>query len=281
MHELNATGSPWNLEGGCYQLARCRHGLLVCNRNDVFIGRSLLHYGEYSQGEVDFLTGWLKNGDVVVEAGANIGAITVPLAQSVAPGGGVLAYEPQRLAHQILCANLALNGLSNVFTRQAAAGAVAGETGVPDLRPEAVMNYGGVSLGNSPTPGWLPVPVETIDDYALGRCALIKVDVEGMERAVLQGAARTIATLRPLLYVENGEREHSPELLATIRAFGYRLWWHLPPLFQKANFNGRGDDIFGGAVSCNVFCAPREREIDPGLPLPAIARDDEWPEGLA
>ena len=52
---------------------------------------------------------------------------------------------------------------------------------------------------------------------------------------------------------------------------GYRLYWHLPPLFDANNFKGEQQNIFPGVVSLNMLCIPQERntvvqglrEIDP------------------
>ena len=60
---------------------QCRHGLMVFNRHDQFIGKALKVYGEYSEGEYDVFSQVVKPGDTVIEAGANLGAHTLGLAQ--------------------------------------------------------------------------------------------------------------------------------------------------------------------------------------------------------
>ena len=50
---------------------QCRHGLMVFNRHDQFIGKALKVYGEYSEGEYDVFSQVVKPGDTVIEAGAN------------------------------------------------------------------------------------------------------------------------------------------------------------------------------------------------------------------
>ena len=52
---------------------QCRHGLMVFNRHDQFIGKALKVYGEYSEGEYDVFSQVVKPGDTVIEAGANLG----------------------------------------------------------------------------------------------------------------------------------------------------------------------------------------------------------------
>ena len=71
---------------------QCRHGLMVFNRHDQFIGKALKVYGEYSEGEYDVFSQVVKPGDTVIEAGANLGAHTLGLAQLAGPNGSCLLY---------------------------------------------------------------------------------------------------------------------------------------------------------------------------------------------
>ena len=74
-----------------YRLKKCRHGNLLFNYQDRYIGRSLDAYDEYVEGEIRLLAAMIEPGDFVVEAGANVGADTVPLARRVGMKGHVLA----------------------------------------------------------------------------------------------------------------------------------------------------------------------------------------------
>src|SRR3954467_11045049 len=96
---------------GFNRLKSCRHGKMLYNVNDMYVGRSLDLYGEFSQGEVELFAKIVRSGDVVLDVGANIGAHTLFFAQSTAPLGGVIAFEPQRLVFQTLCANMAINSI--------------------------------------------------------------------------------------------------------------------------------------------------------------------------
>lgn len=99
----------------------------------------------------------------------------------------------------------------------------------------------------------------SIDSLGLHACHLIKADVEGMEAAVLRGARRTIGQHRPVLYLENDRPAGHRELVATILALGYRIWWHTPLLFNPQNFAGNPQDVFPGVASFNLICLPQER----------------------
>lgn len=236
----------------------CRHGLQVYNRHDRYVGRSLELYGEFSPGEAEVFARVLRPGDVAVEAGANVGAHTLQLARLVGPGGRVLAFEPQRLCFQALCATMALNSVPHAYCYQVALGSRRGTVRVPQLDPGRPQNFGGLALGGpDDAGGGDPVPVAPLDDYRPDRCRLIKVDVEGMEREVLLGAAATIRSCRPVLYVENDRRERSEALVRHIEALGYDLYWHRPPLFAAGNYRGCVENVFGGVISRNLLCLPR------------------------
>ncbi len=114
---------------------------------DQYVGQSLDYYGEYSEEEAGLLRMIVRPGWMVLDIGANMGAHTVTLAQAAGPKGVVLAFEPQRVIFQILCANVALNGLGNIYTNQAAVGREAGAVTVPNLDYLEVGNYGGLPLG--------------------------------------------------------------------------------------------------------------------------------------
>ena len=262
-----------HIQLGFNTLSRCRHGWMLYHTADQYIGRSLKKYGEFSEGEVMLFRQLLRPGDVVVEAGANFGAHTVAMAQMVGDQGSIVAFEPQRLVFQVMAANIALNSLSNVLAIQAGLGAYAGTIRIPVLNPAKGHNFGGFSIGQHGSGE--EVTVRTIDSLNLVHCRMIKADVEGMECEVLEGARNTIAKLKPILYVENDRTEHSQRLIALIQSFGYRLWWHLPRMYNPENFRGDKENIFGNIVSVNMLCLPRE--VQTTIDLPEIkSPDEDW-----
>lgn len=245
------------LENDHLRLRACRHGPMLYNAHDRYVGGSLDAYGEFSEAEVELFAQLLRPGMTALDVGANIGAHTVPMARLVGPGGRVVAYEPQRVVFQTLCANLALGGVENVEAHWAAATATPGPARVPRPDYAAPGNFGGIALAD-PAAASEAVAGLPVDSLGLRACHFIKVDVEGMEGAVLEGAARTIAHHRPILYVENDRAPRSRDLLGRLLGLDYRLWWHLPPLFRPSNYAGAATDGFPGVVSINVLALPRE-----------------------
>ena len=241
------------------RLKHCRHGVMLYNIRDQYVGGSLDRYGEFSELEAQLFSGLIKPGMLVVEVGANIGAHTMHLAQLVGENGGVVAFEPQRVIYQMLCANLALNGIENTDAKCLAVGAEPGEIVVPRVDYRSAGNFGGISLGAGDGD---VVEMIALDNLLLPACHMIKIDVEGMEKSVLDGARQTIARFRPYLYVEDDRRDKHAELIATLFDLDYRMWWHLPWLFNPGNFAGDSENIFPGIASFNLICLPRETAPD-------------------
>ncbi len=256
-------------------------GPMLVNRNDQYIGQSFIKYGEYSYGEIELFDAWVRPGDIVVEVGANIGAFTVAFSRMVGPDGVVLAFEPQRLVFQLLCANVALQQCTNVTAQQQALGPVRGVARIPMAEPRAVQNFGGVAVITEEVPGGRSdmVPQEMLDSWSLPECRFIKIDVEGMEAAVLAGAQATLKRCRPILYVENDREDRHDELVAMIEQAGYDIYWHIPPVYRSRPFRGDGSGENMLFVSINILCIPKEMDV-PRNEVHALRRYDSREQGL-
>jgi len=261
------------LANGSLRIRRTRYGLMAYNANDTFVGRSIDCYGEYSRDETLLFAQLVAPGALVVDVGANIGALTLFLAQAVGPRGAVVAIEPQRAVHQLLCTNLALNEISHVRAIHAAAGRSPGRAFVPVSDYANSGNFGGVELNDK---SGEPIDVISIDSLALPGCQFMKIDVEGHEHLVIAGAAETIARFKPVLYVENDRRHQSPALIRQIFDLDYTPYWHLPPLYSPENFHGNPTNVFPGKVSIDMMCLPKGdgRKI---VGMRPVAGPDDWP----
>jgi FkbM family methyltransferase len=238
------------------RLRACRHGQMLYNRHDLHIGRSLELYGEWAESELELLGLFVNPGDVVVDVGANVGTHTVFFARRVGPTGLVHAFEPQRIVFQTLCANLALNSLTNVHAHQSAVGRAEGSARVPPIDYRRAANFGGVAL-DGVTEGE-SVRVMPLDRLDLPRCKLVKMDVEGMELAALEGARSLIERCRPMIYLENNDARRSRALIEALAAHHYRLFWHFSRFYNPQNFAGNGDNVFGKLVDLNMIAVNEE-----------------------
>jgi len=252
-----------------------RHGLMIFPPNDRFVGRSLSLYGEYSRGETVVFRQIVRPGWRALDIGANVGVFTLDLSELVGRTGEVIAFEPQRAIFHMLCANIAMNERRNVKCIHAALGNKARMVPMPVLDYAAEENFGGISIEMG---GKDAAPMQVLDTLDLGAINFIKIDVEGHEREALMGGRKTITQCKPVLYVENDRREKSPALIDLLLSWGYRLFWHLPLLYQPDNYHGVAENIFAGIVSCNMLCLPAQVRLDaPPELLTPIQSIQDWP----
>jgi len=183
---------------------------------DINVASAVRQVGTFDLGQSYALQTLCRKGDIVLDIGANIGGFTVPLAERVGPTGEVHAFEPFRKMFQHLNANVALNGLVNVFTYNVALGREDHYEDVysPDLGtfnfPSAVriaeqLDHDEAEKSNLRYEFKKErITVRRLDNFAFGgRVGLVKIDVEFMEAEVILGARELIRRDKPVIWVEN------------------------------------------------------------------------------
>ena len=259
--------------GSHHKLKQCRHGIFLYNIKDSFIGRSLDLYGEWGENEFLLFSKFVQQGQTVIDVGANIGTFTVPLAKKVGPSGTVHAFEAQRVVSQLLSANIALNEQKNVVVYNNVVGSGDKETfDVPMVNYEVEANFGAVAI-DPETFDWKDVGlVEKVNQvrldeefYVTGKkCpSFIKIDVEGMELKVLQGAMKILKECRPVMYIENNCEKTSEELIKFIDSFGiYFCHWDVHSYFRAQNYAESMSSVFPElAYSINMICYPKDMDV--------------------
>lgn len=248
--------------GGFNKLVQGRDGVFLANENDLYVGRAMIKYGEYSYFELDLLRQIVQPNDIFADIGANIGGLTVPLATSVGPQGRGLAFEMQPVVFQNLCANLSLNALTNVDAFHCGLGDEQTDVQIPMYRYDQPFNYAGIPIQRQEERG-VSLAIKRFDDvFQYPRLKLIKIDVEGMEAEVIRGARQSIQKYRPVLYVENDREDRSHELIELVMSLDYRLWWHTPPLFNPQNYFGDDENVFPNLASLNMLCFHRDVPVN-------------------
>lgn len=198
------------------------------------IGFYLLVDGVYEPKAINFVLELLKPGSVFIDIGANIGVYTIPAALKVGPTGYVIAIEPSPRIFPFLEQNVVLNGLSNVRLIQCAALNSDNQT-VP-FYEAPVDHFGMGSLGAQFDANPIPVLTHTLDylldEQMVERVDVIKVDVEGFEAAVFQGAKKILASNTPPVVVFEfcdwaegrapGERIGNAQ--RALKDCNYRIW---------------------------------------------------------
>ena len=254
------------MQFGPLTLKHCKYGWMLFA--GPIIGKCFELYGEYSEAEVAMMRGFVPEGGTVIDVGANIGDLTVPLSKMVGPAGRVLAMESHPDSFNVLCANLTLNRILN--TRPINAFVATGDTVDTSSRVWGTAAY----IGEM----WPPQFV-ALDSLELARCDLIKVDVDGHELDVLKSGAMQIERFRPILYFENDTKDASADLLSYVaKELSYRLYWHLAPVFQPDNFFGNPVNHWAPKNVCSLMMlgipAERKEPLD-GL-QPVVDINDWW-----
>jgi FkbM family methyltransferase len=273
--------SSYLVENRHIAIKHCRHGIFMYNRHDTFVGRGLDHYGEWCDFELQLLRQFIKPGDTVIDVGANIGTHTVAFANMVGPTGTVHAYEPQRRLFTMLAGNVALNALDWVVCHQEAVGDVMGEIHLPPLPPpDTFFNYSSVSLVNSlgqDNRTGDKVPLVALDSLDLSNCAVVKIDVEGMDPAVLMGATRLIERCQPVLYIEHNDAEYSKHIAEILAPLNYTAHWSIHPYYDEQNYYSNNVNIWQNVVwSSNLICFPKQLSVNFAAAQDFLGEGDDW-----
>lgn len=188
---------------------------MVLPSREDHISKALLADGFYEQPMLEALADALRPGDVVVDAGANIGNHTVYFAKVL--GCRVTAFEAVPATAELLTENVLLNDLSDLVRVEAMAlGARRGWARVKDYDE---TNLGATAL-EVIDDGALPVfPLEEVVKERPVR--LLKIDVEGMERDVLEGARSILAEDRPWVLCEAADHAAYETVKALLADAGY------------------------------------------------------------
>jgi FkbM family methyltransferase len=199
----------------------------------------------------------VQAGDIAFDVGANVGEYSVLLSRQCGAGGRVWAFEPVPDTYWRLRETLALNRCGNVMPVQAAVSDKAGTVTMNLFEPQysAWNTLGKPEMvtpeGKRVSPGkFVDVPSCTLDGFCrsekIEKINFLKVDVEGFEKAVFQGAAELLRERRvdcvcfeisqePL----KGASATSRSIFEALEAFGYLAY-----RFDEANgiFQGPIDD---------------------------------------
>lgn len=199
---------------------RIRSGPLQGHRIGIMCGMRFIE-GRYDPSAMQALAEHLRPGATVYDIGAHVGYLTLFAAQRVGAAGRVVAFEPLPLNLRYLRAHLRANRADNVEVVAACVsdrgGTVGFEVGGGTGRGRLVSRAArgrrlpAICLDDEVLAGRLPAP-----DF-------VKVDVEGAEQRLLEGARQTLARNRPTLLLS----VHSEALKQGCRQFletlGYQV----------------------------------------------------------
>lgn len=250
---------------------QCKHGKMAHFSDDTVLGVSLKRYGEWAEEEIDFLSRFISPGDIVIDVGANVGCHALAFSRLVGDTGLVIAIEGDPSTYSLLAHNIVANNLvGRIIPLHILAGSKQ-KTIQDKLEGIAISNAGArsfvtdvASAGESSGAPTRPLILTSIDSLNLPECSVIKIDVEGMEPQVVEGALGTIGKFRPVVYFEFASND--PQLLLETYTFlenlDYRMWYHYSNPYADNNFKADPHNIFGGTVELNIIACPTELKAD-------------------
>lgn len=205
-HELDLIELEWEekfaqKDSFVFQLDTCTKINLY---KDSILSRHI--YNGFEKEELKFVKSYLIEGDIFVDAGANIGLFTLPASSRVGNQGMVISYEPAPKTYERLVENIKLNNLKNIIPRNIGLSEKAGRLNL--------------QLSNNGYDAWntfadakddmfhekANVEVCRLDDelkiYDQDKISLIKIDVEGWEKFLLKGSLYLLQNYSPVLMIE-------------------------------------------------------------------------------
>jgi len=258
--------------------ATYRYGELFFFRNDDPIGSCVHHFGEWAQQEMDLFDTILTETSNVLDVGANIGTHSLYFSKKCRRGA-IIAIEPQLYIYEILCMNMVFNGCFNVLPVNAACGSKRDQMRMVNIDPfhGEKVNYGMFKV-NSDTEAGIKTNMIPLDEYSyLDRFHMIKMDVEGYESTVLEGAKKLLKQHKPILYIEFNNKEGDDALLEQLNKLDYIPYWHGYTKFNPNNFNKQTKNVWEeeGYVptvdnldkryETNIICYPKNETQPTGL----------------
>jgi FkbM family methyltransferase len=182
----------------------------------------LVLQGFYDVKTQYILTTLLKEGDCFIDVGANVGAMTFNAASRVGTNGLVYAFEPGPIHFKMLTQTVANSNIKNVKLYNL--GCSKDETNLFWKMDE--KNPGNAQISKFPTD--ISVKVIKLEQVIpeTQKVHIIKIDVEGMELEVLEGAERIIIQSKPLMIIETNTGSQN-EVKKTNQVLDY---------LKKANF---------------------------------------------
>lgn len=191
------------------------HGDMLINRYDINQTTALVKTGaalDHQQIDVaQKICRLAENGSVMLDIGANFGSYALSCARTLAAKGGQAhAFEGQRILAYMICGSTVLNSLENLFVHHACVGNSHDDIPIPSFDYSKVMNFGSIEFGETQKEKLHQergaskevVRQVRIDDFSFEKVCFIKIDVEGMELSVLDGARETIQQSLPVIQIE-------------------------------------------------------------------------------
>jgi FkbM family methyltransferase len=205
---------------------------IACDPDDKRIAPiEILNFLDYEKTDSEMIFRLVKDGDSILDIGANIGWYSISLAKRY-PGCRIQAFEPIPKTFAYLQRNIALNGVGNITVNNHGFSNKA-DTLTFFYYPTGSGNASSAKLADVAGVEEIRCKVLPLDDYMQGQAGgvdFIKCDVEGAELLVFQGATGTLARHQPIVFSEMLRKwsakfgYHPNDIIALFKGLGYRCF---------------------------------------------------------
>jgi hypothetical protein len=220
-------------------LVASKHALLLVDveKTKSVMTNVILKSGEYCEGELETLTLLPIENCIVLQVGADIGAITIPYSRNISASSQVIAYECENVEARLIENKDASSLARDIFIDQ-----WFGEV-VKDIC------YGGLYLSAK-------------NNDCMGKIGLIKIDASGNELSAIKNFTQLIIKNRPYLYFRNENIEASYKILKLIKSFDYDYFWDIPFYASESSFFKCDYGVNGvNLVAINILAIPNENAL--------------------
>ena len=196
--------------------------------------RTLWIEPDYWEDQDEFFISYVKKGDKIIDIGANIGTITLTCSKKTSNEGQVYSIEPNPNTFKFLEKNILLNKVSNVKLFNYAVGDKSGLVDFSIIRSDGQSKIIENEFINDPVVlkgKKIQVPVISIDNLIKDESifSLIKIDVEGYEKFVIQGAKNIIKNTKCIYFevVEKNYKKYgytAKEIYDLLQSYGFQLF---------------------------------------------------------
>jgi FkbM family methyltransferase len=174
-------------------------------KNDCGVTDITRKGGVYEHYIFDYIKEKLNvEGTTIIDVGANFGFHTLQFRDLVGESGQVISFEPQKLVYYQLCGNIILNGHDNITAYNIALSDEVNVLKMENLQyhSERDINIGNAHLDACYDNAYNLVNVNTLDSFSFENVSVLKIDVQGYEPRVLDGAKETILKNKPVIFIE-------------------------------------------------------------------------------
>lgn len=220
---------------------------------------------------VDFFKQFIKDGDLAIDIGANIGDTTVPMALAAGVSGLTLGFDPNPYVYKILEKNATLNtGKVNIVPVPYAISKE--EEEFYFISSEASFSNGGISPTKESKHGKFIYPnkikgvnlekfLEEKYSQWLPKFSFIKIDTEGYDKEIIKSISDLLSKYKPTIIAESfgkSTNEEKTELYEVIERMGYEIYY-----FEDFNINAKVQkldnktDITNYKKTINIYAVPK------------------------